>query len=72
MLLVYTDGKGSDEYNMNLSKRRINTIANTLTSNGIKKARISTVAKGKANPASSNDTDEGRALNRRVEFEIVK
>jgi outer membrane protein OmpA-like peptidoglycan-associated protein len=68
----YTDGKGTDDYNLNLSKRRVNTVVNTLTSNGIKKARISTDAKGKANPTSSNDTDEGRALNRRVEFEITK
>lgn len=71
-IVGYTDNKGSDEYNLNLSKRRINSVVNSLTSGGIKKARISTDAKGKANPSSSNDTDEGRALNRRVEFEIVK
>jgi outer membrane protein OmpA-like peptidoglycan-associated protein len=71
-IVGYTDNKGTDEYNLNLSKRRINTVVNSLTSGGIKKARISTEAKGKANPGSNNDTDEGRAMNRRVEFEIVK
>lgn len=68
----YADSNGSDEYNLNLSKKRGNTVVNKLTSAGINKNRISVSGKGEANPISSNDTEEGRGLNRRVEFEIVK
>ncbi|HLN72826.1 MAG: OmpA family protein [Methylococcaceae bacterium] len=71
-IIGYTDNKGTDEYNMDLSKKRINTIANALTAGGINKDRISMEPRGKANPASSNDTEEGRALNRRIEVEVVK
>jgi len=68
----YADSKGDEVYNLNLSKRRLHTIINTLTSAGIKKARITSFAKGEAEPRATNDTEEGRALNRRVEFELTK
>lgn len=71
-VIGYADSNGSDEYNLNLSKKRGNNVLNRLTSGGINKNRISVSGKGEANPISSNDTEEGRALNRRVEFEIVK
>lgn len=69
----FADSRGNDQYNLNLSKNRINSVIRTITSSGIKKKRISTQkAFGEANPAATNDTPEGQALNRRVEFEVVK
>ncbi len=69
----YTDSKGSDAYNLNLSKQRVNAVVNAILKSNIKKNRIELQkGLGKANPAATNDTEEGRALNRRVEFELVK
>ena len=69
----YTDAVGSDAYNLNLSKKRVNAVVNAILSSKIKKNRIELQkGLGKANPAASNDTPEGRALNRRVEFELIK
>jgi outer membrane protein OmpA-like peptidoglycan-associated protein len=69
----YTDAQGSDAYNLNLSKNRVNAVVKAILSSKINKNRIDLQKGfGKANPAASNDTPEGRALNRRVEFEIVK
>jgi outer membrane protein OmpA-like peptidoglycan-associated protein len=69
----FADSKGTDEYNLNLSKSRINSVVKALTASKITKKRItSTKGLGEANPAATNDTEEGRALNRRVEFEVVK
>ena len=69
----YTDAQGSDAYNLNLSKNRVNAVVKSILSSKINKNRIDLQKGfGKANPAASNDTPEGRALNRRVEFEIVK
>ncbi len=67
------DNKGTDEYNMKLSQRRIDSVVKAIIAGGVKKNRIlSQKALGEANPAATNDTEEGRALNRRVEFEVVK
>jgi outer membrane protein OmpA-like peptidoglycan-associated protein len=68
----YADSKGSDEYNLNLSKQRSATVVKSIVSGKINKKRITTNGFGEANPAATNDTEEGRALNRRVEFELVK
>lgn len=69
----YADNKGDDNYNLNLSKNRVSTVVGAITKSGIKKNRIgSQKGLGEANPAATNDTDEGRALNRRVEFEVIK
>ncbi|MFA5327201.1 MAG: OmpA family protein [Prolixibacteraceae bacterium] len=69
----YTDDKGTDSYNKNLSGNRISSVVRAVRAEGIKKARIATQKPmGEANPAATNDTDEGRALNRRVEFEVFK
>lgn len=72
-LTGYTDSKGNEEYNLKLSERRINSVVKAITSSGIKAARISNKKPfGEAQPDATNDTEEGRALNRRIEFEIVK
>ena len=69
----YADAQGSDAYNLNLSKNRVSSVVKSILTGKIKKNRI-TQQKGfgEANPAATNDTPEGRALNRRVEFEVVK
>ena len=67
------DSKGDAEYNMKLSERRINSVVKSITSSGIKATRISKQkALGESQPAATNDTEEGRALNRRVTFEVIK
>lgn len=67
----HTDGRGSDEYNMGLSEKRAATVANYLKAQGIDTSRITTKGYGESAPAYSNDTDEGMAQNRRVEFLIT-
>ena len=69
----YADSQGTDEYNMKLSQTRIESVIEYLTSKGIATNRIiHQKAFGEANPVASNDTEEGRLKNRRVEFEIFK
>jgi len=68
----HTDSIGSDEYNMNLSERRAASVKQYLVEKfGIDAARISTVGYGESKPVASNDTAEGRQLNRRVVADIV-
>lgn len=67
----YTDSKGSDEYNLKLSDRRAHSVVNYLVSKGISRSRIIAKGMGEADPIASNDTEAGRAQNRRVEFAIT-
>jgi len=67
------DDKGTEEYNMKLSEKRIESVVKAITNSGVKANRISKQkALGESKPAASNDTEEGRALNRRVTFEVIK
>jgi len=66
----YTDIVGSDEINLALSEKRAQAAASYLQSKGIDENRISSQGFGKAKPEADNDTPEGRALNRRVEFNL--
>ncbi len=68
----HTDSKGSDEYNLNLSQGRSQSVVDYLISQGIDAARLQAHGYGETKPIDSNDTDEGRANNRRVEFTILK
>jgi outer membrane protein OmpA-like peptidoglycan-associated protein len=69
----HADNVGSDNYNLNLSKNRNASVVRAITAAGIRKNRIlSTKPLGESSPAATNDTEEGRALNRRVEFEVIK
>lgn len=72
-VIGYADALGSDNYNLNLSKSRVNSVVESIVSGNIKKERIEQkIGLGEANPAATNDTPEGRTLNRRVEFEVIK
>jgi len=64
----HTDSIGSDEYNMKLSERRANAAKDYLVKKGLNAANINTEWFGKSKPVAANDTDENRALNRRVEI----
>ena len=67
----HTDNQGDDTYNQNLSEQRTQTIANYLIAAGIQASRLATKGFGEQYPLASNDTEEGRQLNRRVEFVIL-
>lgn len=68
----HTDNKGSNEYNIALSKRRAESVVNWLVSKGIPKSRLEYKGYGEEKPIASNDDEEeGRELNRRTEFEII-
>lgn len=67
----HTDNKGTVDYNQKLSERRAGNVAGYLTSNGISIERINTVGYGLTRPKYDNNTDAGRAQNRRVEFLIT-
>lgn len=67
----YTDSKGSDDYNLALSQRRAAAVKSYLSGKGIAASRLFTMGMGEQDPVASNDTDEGRAKNRRVEFAIT-
>ena len=69
-ILGHTDAVGSDAYNMDLSRRRAQRVLHMLEAGGIAPDHLSAVAIGKRQPVAANDTPQGRALNRRVEFLI--
>ncbi len=67
----FTDSKGADEYNLNLSNQRATAVKNYLATKGLVSSRFTVVGMGEAEPIATNDTEAGRSLNRRVEFAIV-
>jgi outer membrane protein OmpA-like peptidoglycan-associated protein len=67
----YTDSSGSESHNLKLSKNRADAVADYLVFKGVKKNRILVHGFGEQRPISSNLTDKGRGLNRRVEI-LVK
>jgi len=67
----HTDSKGSDAMNMQLSKDRAASCVRYLVSKGIAKSRLESEGFGETKPVADNDTAEGRAKNRRVEFKIL-
>jgi len=66
----YTDSKGSAAYNLKLSTKRAKAVYEALISLGVDKNRLSYKGYGEANPIASNDTEEGKAKNRRVVAKI--
>jgi outer membrane protein OmpA-like peptidoglycan-associated protein/tetratricopeptide (TPR) repeat protein len=76
-LSSHTDAKGSDAYNLNLSKERAKSVVDYMISMGIDSRRLKDVGYGESKPIAANenpdgsDNPEGRGLNRRTEFEII-
>ena len=68
----HTDNVGSESFNELLSKRRADAVVNFLVAKGVDKKRLSAKGYGQSRPVGSNYTDEGRAQNRRTEFEIIE
>lgn len=70
-LAGHTDAIGTDSYNKALSEKRSKAVFDYLVSKGIAASRLKMVAFGEAKPVAPNNTDEGRAKNRRVELRII-
>ncbi|MBT1703045.1 OmpA family protein [Chryseosolibacter indicus] len=68
----HTDAIGSDAFNLTLSEKRAKSVIQYLVSKGVQKNRLKAQFYGEAKPLDSNDTEEGRQKNRRVEFKILK
>ncbi len=66
----HTDSVGSESYNLRLSERRAESVADYLISQGVERFRITTIGYGETRPVASNATPEGRLQNRRVELKI--
>jgi OmpA-OmpF porin, OOP family len=71
-LSAHTDSRGSDDYNFKLSDARAKSVLNYIVSQGIPISRLTSKGYGELKPVATNDTDEGRQENRRVEFTITK
>lgn len=67
----HTDSEGSEKYNLMLSRARATAVLNYLLQNGASKEKLSIRFFGESQPVATNATEEGRALNRRVELKIV-
>ena len=67
----YTDSRGSEDYNLQLSERRAESVRNYLVAKQVDPSRITAIGFGESLPVASNDTQEGRRQNRRVEIEII-
>jgi len=68
----HTDSIGSAEYNQDLSQRRADSVRQFLIDQGVDAERLSAVGYGEMQPVAENDSESGRAMNRRVEFRLVK
>jgi len=66
----HTDNDGSREFNMQLSQRRADAVANYLVNQGVDRARLTARGYGPDHPRASNDTEAGQATNRRIEFNV--
>jgi len=67
----HTDDSGDDAYNLNLSQTRVNSVKDQLITLGITPERLNAVGYGETQPIISNDTQENRRKNRRVEFKVI-
>ena len=72
-IIGYTDTRGASSYNKRLSLRRAEKVSSKLIELGLSKDRVlDLIGRGESNPIRTNDTEEGREGNRRVEFRFVK
>ncbi len=67
----YSDDEGADAYNLDLAYRRAHSTVDQLVARGVPRERIVYVGYGERRPIAPNDSPEGRALNRRVEFTVI-
>ncbi|TRY31000.1 OmpA family protein [Aliiglaciecola sp. M165] len=67
----HTDSVGDAQYNQQLSIQRANSVASYLEGSGVMSARLQSIGFGEAQPVASNDTNEGRQKNRRVELRVI-
>ncbi|HSP20211.1 MAG TPA: OmpA family protein, partial [Myxococcaceae bacterium] len=72
LLVGYADSTGDLAANRALSLARAKTVAELLARNGVAPARMGTDGKGEENPVASNETEDGRARNRRLELVVTK
>ncbi|MDX1756534.1 MAG: OmpA family protein [Marinobacter sp.] len=70
-LAGHTDSVGSDSYNLELSQARADSVRNYLIEQGVDPGQMTAVGYGETQPVRSNDTEEGRERNRRVEFNVI-
>ena len=68
----HTDGSGDAASNQKLSERRAQAIVDKMVELGVSRSRLVAVGKGESEPISSNDSEAGRAKNRRVEFVVIQ
>jgi OOP family OmpA-OmpF porin len=71
-IVGHTDALGDDAYNLDLSRRRALAVEKFLLGNKVGKSRLRSHGEGESRPVATNETDEGRAQNRRVEFVVIK
>lgn len=69
-VIGYTDASGNESYNMNVSRFRANIVKSYLLGKGVDSSKIESAGLGSANPVATNETAEGRRVNRRVEIEF--
>ena len=67
----HTDNVGSEDFNMNLSRERAEAVVQYLVKKGVDRNKLTYSYYGMSRPLTTNDTEEGRAMNRRVEFTIL-
>ena len=70
-VMGHTDSSGSDSYNLDLSRRRADSVKGYLVMRGVAGARVATIGYGEQYPVTENTTEQGRAQNRRVEIRIT-
>ncbi|MPY92246.1 MAG: OmpA family protein [Acidimicrobiia bacterium] len=67
----HTDTNGTPDSNLRISQQRAEAVRDRLVAEGIEPARLVATGYGQARPRAANDTVEGRALNRRIEFNVL-
>jgi outer membrane protein OmpA-like peptidoglycan-associated protein len=68
----HTDNNGTDDYNLTLSRNRVNAVKEFLVANGVDASRIETSFYGETKPIADNQSEEGKSKNRRVEMHFIK
>ncbi|MGH8462808.1 MAG: OmpA family protein, partial [Pseudomonas sp.] len=69
-IMGHTDSQGADDYNQALSERRASSVAEYLISQGLAPSKVTSQGRGEREPVADNDTEAGRAQNRRVDLHL--